>query len=208
MPPTEDARTYAPSRPRGPYAKSAVTRQRIIEAATAVFSVHGYLAGSTTEIAERAGLSGAQVFYYFPDKTAILQAVLANRDRIADEIAGPIPENAAEIPEAILRIARNNESAPGFIRLYSILVAEASSPEHPGKEYFRDRYRRLRMRFDSVFAAMEKQGLLAPGVDSTYAATSTLAIWDGLQLQWLLEPEAVNVASQLGRHLGLITRSA
>jgi hypothetical protein len=43
--------------------------------------------------------------------------------------------------------------------------------------------------------------MLAPGVTIEYAAASTLALWDGIQLQWLLEPEAIDVPAHLAAHL-------
>ena len=52
---------------------------------------------------------------------------------------------------------------------------------------------------------MEVAGLLAPGIDAAYAAASTLAFWDGIQVQWLVEPESISVVQYLRRHLSAIT---
>lgn len=110
-----------------------------------------------------------------------------------------------DIPIALLRIAANNETVPEHIALYALLVAESTAPGHPANIYFRDRYRRLRTRFQDAFNEMECAGLLRPGIDATYAAVSTLALWDGTQVQWLTEPEAVNVVQILRHHLAAIT---
>jgi AcrR family transcriptional regulator len=190
---------------RGPYKKSSATRERIIDAATMIFGKHGYRNGSTTQIAALAEVSSSQIFYYFPTKQAVLEAVLDRRDRLADEVAGPALGDPREVPSAILRIAAINESVPDFISLYSLLVAEATAREHPAHDYFRDRYRRLRVRFEAAFHDMEIAGLLAPGIDAAYAAASTLAIWDGIQVQWLVEPESISVVQCLRRHLSAIT---
>lgn len=190
---------------RGPYKKSSATRDSIIDAAMTVFAIRGYRNGSTTHIAAVAGVSPAQIFYHFATKEAVLKAVLDRRDHLADEVAGPPPSDPREIPRAILRIAASNESMPEYISLYSLLVAEATAPEHPAHDYFRDRYRHLRLRFETVFRDMEVAGLLAPGVDAAYAAVSTLAFWDGIQVQWLVEPEGISVVDYLRRHLAAIT---
>ena len=113
---------------RGPYKKSSATRERIIDAATTIFGKHGYRNGSTTQIAAVAEVSSAQIFYYFPTKQAVLEAVLDRRDHLADEVAGPAPRDPREIPGAILRIAAINESMPDFISLYSLLVARSHGP--------------------------------------------------------------------------------
>jgi AcrR family transcriptional regulator len=195
------------ARARGPYAKSAETRQRILLAAIAEFADNGYNSGSTQQIAVRAGLSSAQIFYYFPKKEDLLYAVLDHRDTVSDAIAAERTGEPDDVPETILRIAAVNETIPGFISLYMILFAESTTPRHPGGEYFRDRYRRLRRIFAEAFAEMEAVGLLRPGVDARYAAMSTLAAWDGIQLQWMLEPEEISVVGHMRRHLtGLVVR--
>lgn len=195
--------TSAPprKRSRGPYAKSTETRQRIIEAAIAEFAENGYNSGSTQQIAVRAGLSSAQIFYYFPKKEDLLHAVLDHRDVVTDAIAAEGSGRPEDVPEIILRIAAVNDTIPGFISLYMILFAESTTPRHPGGDYFRDRYRRLRRQFAEAFAEMEQAGMLRPGVDARYAAMSTLAVWDGIQLQWMLEPQEISVVAHMRRHL-------
>lgn len=190
---------------RGPYAKSAQTRRRIVEAATTIFSEHGYHGGSTAAIAALAGLSSAQLFYYFATKSDMLMAVLDDRDRIADQITGALPDNPSEIPRAILRIATANAQIPEQIRLYMVLFAESSVAEHPLREYYTNRYRRLEREFLAAFTQVQDAGLLRVGVDVDYAAASTLALWDGAQLQWLVEPSRVDVVTRLWRHLSAIT---
>jgi AcrR family transcriptional regulator len=191
---------------RGPYSKSAETRQRIVDAAIAEFAENGYNSGSTQRIATRAALSSAQIFYYFPKKEDLLHAVLEHRDAISDEIVAAGSGEPEDTPETILRIAAANETIPGFISLYMILFAESTSPRHPGRDYFCERYRRLRRVFTEAFAEMEDRGLLLPGVDAQYAATSTLATWDGIQLQWMLEPEEISVVAHMRRHLSTLVR--
>ncbi|MGU3646289.1 TetR/AcrR family transcriptional regulator [Microbacterium sp. C23T] len=191
-------------RARGPYSKSSETRQRVVEAAVVEFAENGYNSGSTQRIASRAGLSSAQIFYYFPKKEDLLYAVLDHRDVVSDEIVAAGSGRPEDAPDTILQIAAANEAIPGFISLYMILFAESTTPRHPGSDYFRARYRRLRRSFAEAFREMEDAGMLRPGVDVDYAAISTLASWDGIQLQWMLEPAEINVVEHLRRHLGQI----
>jgi AcrR family transcriptional regulator len=193
-------------RARGPYTKSTETRQRVIEAAVVEFAENGYNSGSTQRIAKRAGLSSAQIFYYFPKKEDLLYAVLDHRDVVSDEIVAAGSGTPQDAPSTILQIAAANEAIPGFISLYMVLFAESTTPRHPGSDYFRDRYRRLRRTFTQAFIEMEEAGMLRPGVDAQYAAISTLAAWDGIQLQWMLEPAEVNVVEHLRQHLGQILK--
>jgi AcrR family transcriptional regulator len=57
-------------------ARSAATVEAVLEAAAQVFERHGYAAGTTNRIAERAGVSIGSLYQYFPNKDAILVALV------------------------------------------------------------------------------------------------------------------------------------
>ncbi|WP_165965872.1 TetR/AcrR family transcriptional regulator [Actinomadura sp. 7K534] len=71
--------------------------ERILEAATRVLSDRGYDGASTNRIAKAAGISNGSLYQYFPNKDAIVIAVL---DRFADRLADRL---GAEI-EATMRL--------------------------------------------------------------------------------------------------------
>jgi AcrR family transcriptional regulator len=77
--------------------RSRRTVERILEAATRVLSEHGYDGASTNRIAKAAGVSNGSLYQYFPNKDAIVIAVL---DRFADRLADRL---GAEI-EATMRL--------------------------------------------------------------------------------------------------------
>jgi AcrR family transcriptional regulator len=192
---------------RGAYAKSAVTRERIIAAAWDAISENGFTKSSTADIARRASISVAQIYYYFPRKVDILYAVLESRDRRADALAGEAPTEPQDVPAALLRIAAANEQIPSIVSLYTILAAESTIQDHPARPHFRQRYRRLRREFQHAFARMQSEGLLAAGVTPELAAQTVIAVWDGLQIQWLVEPGVVDVVDTLRMHLEVLTIS-
>jgi AcrR family transcriptional regulator len=55
--------------------RSQLTFDALVEAAAQVFERHGYAAGTTNRIAERAGVSIGTLYQYFDDKDAVLTAV-------------------------------------------------------------------------------------------------------------------------------------
>jgi AcrR family transcriptional regulator len=57
-------------------ARAELTRQRILTAAAHVFAEHGYAAGTTNRIAERARVSIGSLYQYYPNKDAILLELL------------------------------------------------------------------------------------------------------------------------------------
>jgi hypothetical protein len=56
------------------------------------------------------------------------------------------------------------------------------------------------------FAALAEQGRLREGVDPRYAGLSFVALMDGLQVQWLSNPERVDLVGAVRSYLqALIT---
>ncbi|WNM23299.1 TetR/AcrR family transcriptional regulator [Demequina capsici] len=201
----DDATRPPRARTRGPYKRSAETRASILAAATDVFTELGYRAGSMREIARRCGVDQSTVLHHFPDKSALLLELMTDRDRQADAVLAAQHADAPEqIPQAALALARHNAGTPGIIELYTLLAAESVTPDHPLGEFFRARIARVRGAFEDWFARMADAGLLRDGVDPDFAAASFLALWEGAQLHWLIDPDGVDVVALLEDHLRLL----
>lgn len=194
---TDDG-TGDPARRRGPYAKSAERRQQIVDEAYRVFATRGYHGSSLREIAAAAGIGLSTLQHHFGGKEDLLLAVLARRDewnRRGDDLA---------FPDAIVAQARRNEGIPGLIALYSVLAAEATGPDHPGHEYFLRRYAGMQESYEREFAALAADGRLRDGVEPALAAATVVALWEGIQLQWLYTPDRVDAAAALRGYLDLV----
>ncbi len=95
---------------------TADTRQRVLDAAEAVFAERGFGGATTREIAERAGIAKRMLFYYFASKEAVYRAVL---ERVVGGMVGiheqfrsdPGPIGLAEAMEGITHFAAANLSA-------------------------------------------------------------------------------------------------
>jgi AcrR family transcriptional regulator len=59
-------------------AAKAETRQRILQAARKLFASSGYESSTTREIADAAGIANGTLFNYFPNKEAILAALVTD----------------------------------------------------------------------------------------------------------------------------------
>lgn len=184
----------SPSR-RGPYRKSAARQRDILDAALAVFGRAGYRAGSIREIAEAVGMSQAGLLHHFESKDALLTAVLRHRDDLSKPHYPQ--EGSIQTLLATVDVARFNMTHRGVVELYCVLSAEATAPDHPAHRYFAERYAWLRSVMLDAFGQMASTGQLRPGVDPIVAARSTLAVMDGLQVQWLLDSGSVDMAADL-----------
>ncbi|GAA4684695.1 TetR/AcrR family transcriptional regulator [Frondihabitans cladoniiphilus] len=188
--------------PRGPYAKSAERRAAIVEAASGVFAARGYRAGSFQEVADVVGMSQTSLLHYFPSKQALLLAVLDHRDSL---LGGSVQRTPGpDFRTGVLRQAEYNSGVPGLIELYSVLAGEAATQDHPGRAWFIERFTTLRGNYEAEFQALKDAGRLRDGIDPARAAAGFVALWDGIQLQWLLDPEAVDVVAVLRDHLDLV----
>jgi len=194
----------APTRmrkPRGEYAKSAATRTAILDAALEVFAGSGYRAGSLREVAERVGMSEAGLLHHFRSKSALLMAVLDHRDDLARSLVDFDLPDGVEALRGLVRLAEHNASIPGVVELYCTLSAEATSPAHPAHAYFVKRYESVRESTTASFRRVAEAGRLNPGIDPGRAAVATIALMDGLQVQWLLDPDAVDMPRIVSRTL-------
>ncbi len=190
---------------RGPYRKTAARQQEILDAALTVFGRSGYRSGSIREIAEAVGMSQAGLLHHFESKDALLTAVLRHRD----ERSRPLFSQARGIEFLVSAVEAFRVTERGTAELYCVLSAEATAPEHPAHDYFTERYSWLRSVLTDAFERMASAGQLRPGVEPAAAARSSVAVMDGLQLQWLLDPASVDMAADLSAHFrSLATESA
>lgn len=180
---------------RGPYAKSAERRRSIVEAAHSVFAAQGYRGGSLQDVADLVGMSQTSLLHYFPSKRDLLLAVLNLRDSIVGD--GSDSPVSGDFVDAVLRQARYNESHHGVMELYTVLCAESLTDEHPGRDFFVRRFSNLREAYTAEFTALARDGRLRDGVDPAQAASSLVALWDGIQTQWLLDHDSVDVPGSL-----------
>lgn len=188
---------------RGPYAKSTQRREAILAAAHSVFAARGYRGGTLQDVADRAGMSQTSLLHYFPSKSSLLMAVLTWRDFISGD-GTPVADLEETIVDAVLRQVRFNEGVPGVLELYTVLCAESLTDANPGRQFFVDRFERLRSSYARQFNGLAADGRLRPGVDPEVAAASLIALWDGIQTQWLLAPGSVDMSECLSGYLRLV----
>lgn len=88
--------------PRRSAEEAAKTRQRIIDAALALFAKHGFANVSTTQIAKAAGVTDGALFHHFQNKTALFSLIA---EQLLTEIHKTIyraSQNAANPIEAFM----------------------------------------------------------------------------------------------------------
>ncbi|MGN8026612.1 TetR/AcrR family transcriptional regulator [Microbacterium sp. 22242] len=169
-------------------------RTEILKAAIEIFGAKGSTNGTLADIAEQVGMTHAGVLHHFGSKQKLLLEVLDYRDHadVADLADQHIPDGA-ELFLHLVRTAYANALRPGIVQTYTVLSGESVTDGHPGRAFFERRYRILRGDVDQAFRVLcAQEGVTDPAnVDAACAAI--LAVMDGLQLQWLLDPAAVDL---------------
>ncbi|BDZ65624.1 TetR/AcrR family transcriptional regulator [Agromyces mangrovi Wang et al. 2018] len=189
------------------YATGRARRAALVEAATAHFAANGFHDASLREIADAAGMAKSTLLHHFSSKDELLAAVLVHRDRRVAELYGANPDaSGVEQLRGAVEGARRNAGEPGLVEVYAVLSSEASSASHPAHDYFRRRFDAARAGFAAEFADARAAGATRADLDSARAALWTIALWDGLQWQWLYDRDAIDVPALLSRTIeGMLT---
>jgi AcrR family transcriptional regulator len=185
-------RRPAAERTLRPQAKTTERREAVLRAALSVFGARGYNKGALADVAEQAGMTHAGVLHHFGSKEGLLIAVLRYRD--GEAVAGVEGRNQVEGPAFLghlLETVEENLTQPGVVQTYTVLSGESVTNGHPAQEYFRGRLASLREKLVGVID--EVTGGTADRADVLDAANALIAVMDGLQVQWLLDPDAVDM---------------
>jgi AcrR family transcriptional regulator len=182
--------------PRGPYAKGEAKRAEIVDVALELFSRMGYDRTSFREIARQAGLSQSGLLHHFRTKEELFLEVLRRRDELNERFYDETIEHDVTI-EGLVKIIKHNALEPGLVRLYVAMSAESTDAESSARQFFVNRYDLLRADIASDIRRKQALGELPPSLDPESAASLVIAAADGLQIQWLLAPDVVDMAALL-----------
>jgi len=174
-----------------PRAETVERHQEILRAATEVFAAKGFKGGTLMEVADRVGMTHAGVLHHVGSKDRLLQEVLTYRDQSDDAVTRAV--HGLDFFRHLVATMRLNMTRPGIVQTYTVLSAEAVTDGNPGYRYFLDRFTNLRqLVLDELRAIQPPDGPL-PEADLVNAASAIIAVMDGLQVQWLIDPTTLNL---------------
>jgi TetR/AcrR family transcriptional regulator, transcriptional repressor of aconitase len=186
-PPADEPRTA----PRS-YAKGVARRQEILDRAIEVFADKGAEGTSLRAIAEKIGVSHAALLHYFGSREELLVEVLREGER-----RHSTPRIDGEVVGVMVRAAERNVTIPGFVALYTTLLAGSLEADKVySREFFSARFADIRDRLAEQIRLGQEKGTIRRGIEPLAMAALVIAASDGLQIQWLLEPQ-VDIARTL-----------
>jgi AcrR family transcriptional regulator len=146
-------------------------RERVLAAAEAVFSEQG-AAGSTEEVARRAGVGIGTVFRHFPTKSELIEATLVQHFARLTDRARALADTAAP-GEALRALVREMiETGPAKIGLATLAAGHGQIP--PGAL---DASRELRGAVEAVLRRAQDAGQVRrdASIDEVYLLVRSLA---------------------------------
>ncbi|MGW7575119.1 TetR/AcrR family transcriptional regulator [Streptomyces sp. NPDC054765] len=185
----------------GREAQRAERRETILEAAMQLIAERGYRRTSLAAVAERAGLTQQGLLHHFPTKELLLVGVLEARDRW--DLASAAATTTAWRTDALAQLVDYNATRPGIVQTYTVLSADSVTEDHPARAFFESRFRAVRASMAEVLRA-EYGDTLPGGLSPERVAPLLVAVMDGLQLQWLLDPEEVDMPTAFRDFLALL----
>ncbi|MET8946479.1 TetR/AcrR family transcriptional regulator [Streptomyces sp. NPDC004542] len=185
--------------------RSEERKAEIIRAAMEVIAENGYRGTSLAVVAERVGLTQAGLLHHFPTKEALLVAVLEARDQW--DIATATFSGTFWPLDMLGDLVEYNSGRPGIVQVFTVLAGESVTEDHPARPYFHERYRLLR-ELTAQSLHEEFGDRLPGGLTPQQAAPLVAAVMDGLQVQWLHDPEEVDMAGSFRAFVGLLKGTA
>ena len=147
-------------------------------------------------------MSEPGLLHHFASKEELLLELLKLRDQHDDERIAQARAAHTRGLDVLLALCRQNEERPGIVRLFTILAAESVDADHPAHDWFLDRYRERRRILVERLADEQREGRVDADLDPEMLAPQILAMFDGLQIQWLLDPDGVDMVAVFEDFLG------
>ena len=175
--------------------RQAHTRARLMRSAAKLAAERGVEGASLALVAEDAGFTKGAVYANFESKEALFLAMLDERfdQRIAEldsvlAAGGTIEEQARQAGRDFIAAI---EAEPEWERLFFEFALYASRNEE-FRAALVERYRALRERIATLLERRARELGMEPVIPPERVALMTFAMANGLALERLLEPDAVD----------------
>ncbi len=187
------------------------TRERLLEAAIECLQELGYARTTTRAIVSRADSHVPAVNYYFGSKDRLLEeAIVEALRRWADSTMTATENPDAATPREQLRrsLDRFHASLPDD-RPYAVAAVEAFAQAERSdalRARLADAYEQFRVAVASALTeAVGGEGAQPPR-EARHVASILVALFDGIAIQWLLDPERAPSAEAVTRSLDLLSK--
>jgi AcrR family transcriptional regulator len=176
---------------------SATRKHQILDAAMVVFARLGFHEARMDDIVQEAGLSKGTLYWYFKSKEEIITAIsqqlfttdIEQVERLLNA-EGTVSERLQQLIRSRVQGMQEKSDVVAILFEFYAAALHQDGVRQSIKTYFQN--------FHEVLVALIQQGIereeFRP-VDELAAATALDAVFEGLIVRWLIDPDAVQWAS-------------
>ncbi|WP_460798646.1 TetR/AcrR family transcriptional regulator [Microbacterium sp. GXF0217] len=170
-------------------------QDQAVRAALQILSTQGYSGTTLHDIAAEVGLTRPGLLHHFGSRDGLLVEILRRRDVVNTSYSAGKKISRLD---ATIATARRNARVPGLVALYSSMcgLASAEPKDSATNMFFAERFAALRTEIADSIRHDQLAGHIVNTVDAKDLASIFIAASDGLQVQWLLDPE-IDIPSRL-----------
>ncbi len=180
-------------------------REHILATATALIAERGMYSVTMADVAEACAIAPSALEHQYPSLEALFIAVLARRDELTEREHRTADGLSRDVVREMVRLMANNGEARNVVQVFAVTAAAGTHEQHPAHDYFQVRYIAVQEQWLRVFRDLKEAGELRDGVDPSSAARQTVALMDGLQIQWLYD-RRLDMAADVRRFLDSLLR--
>ncbi|AQL36829.1 TetR/AcrR family transcriptional regulator [Pseudomonas syringae] len=188
--------------------KGDLRKVEIIQAAMIIFARDGYAGASLTNIAKVAGISQVGLLHHFPNKLALLQAVLEHRDTyVASRLQEADQDGSLQGFMSFLKLVMSFSIEDAAVsQALMIINTESLSVTHPAHRWFSERFGIVHRHLQAHLNALIQAGEVRSDVDVRQISLEIAAMMDGMQIQWLRSPGDVQIEQAFTRFIERLAR--
>jgi AcrR family transcriptional regulator len=170
-------------------------KEQILQAASSVFSHIGFHAANVSDVAKEAHVSQGTVYHYFKSKEELFMAVFEawETESFSREVravrggSASAAERLRQLAEAVGKsMEQTVDSFPASVEFWSHIHRNAAVQEG---------FQRIFADLRSTLANFVREGIVRGefvSMDPNAVASLLIAVYDGLVLQWLADPQSVD----------------
>lgn len=171
-------------------------REQILDAAFDLFATDGIRMTSVSDVAARARVPVDQVREHFDSVDELLLAVLERMDSSFIETENYVAGGSFSGIETLRRVSATAKilvERPLHTRLRVVVSFEAIVREGAARTYTQERTESIRWWFAVILTEGVRLGEFSPDTDPDARAVEMVAFMEGIQIQWLLHPERIDL---------------
>lgn len=156
-------------------ARAIRTRRMILQAAAEVFDEFGYEGASTTEIIARGGFTRGALYFHFPSKEALAEAVMAAQ---SESLVPPVRKIRVQAVIDLTLLFAERLRTDAVLRAAVRLGVDQASIKNPNRAPYQEPINLI----EELLKEAGDRGELLPGVDPEEVAGILVGAFTGIQI--------------------------